>query len=237
MRKEFVSSRPAISKIFAITRTGVALLLFVFVARIWALGDANLSGLLEGARTDYLAGNFDVALRELDQHDKAKGPDGDSLDLRGAIAVEQNKLESAERDFTEAHKLQPELFAPRLHLADLFLREKKYDAARELYEKLGAETNIVLSSEQVRYGLLIVALASHADAAAQSALARITFPTESPAYYFAQAASALAHNDANEGKKWMATARAIFEPRAVAWFIRPLYNLGWLKDEPRPPSL
>ena len=202
-----------------------------------AWGDPAGSSILEAAKTDYLAGHFDSALTKLDAHDKAKTPDADSLDLRGAIALEQGNLDSAKHDFSEAHKLAPELFAPRLHLADLFLRQKKYTEARELYEKLGTETNVVASSEQVRYGLLIAALATHDEAAAQSALAKITFPTESPAYYFAQAAFAYSHGDERAGKKWLATAQQIFAAPLLNWFARPLYDLGWLKDKPKPPAI
>ncbi|MBA3960510.1 MAG: hypothetical protein H0X40_01225 [Chthoniobacterales bacterium] len=224
------------SKTFAGIRAVSALLFLVFAARTLAVGDPSSSSILESAKTDYLAGHFDSALTKLAQHDKAKGADGDSLDLRGAIALEQGKLELAERDFREANKVQPELFAPRLHLADLFLREKKYDLARELYEKLGSETNVVLSNEQVRYGLLLIALATHDDSAAQSALAQLTFPTESPAYYYAQAATAFAKGNESAGKKWIATARQIFDRPALAWFASQLYNLGWLKEKPSPPS-
>ncbi len=218
-------------------RTAAALLLFSLAFRPLALGDPSSSSILEAAKTDYLAGHFDSALTRLDAHDKAKGSDGDSLDLRGTIALEQGKLDSAERDFSEAHKLAPELFAPRLHLADLFLRQKKYTAARELYEKLGTETNVVVSSEQVRYGLLITVLANHDETAARSALGKITFPTESPAYYFAQSANEFAHGDERAAKKWIVTARQIFAAPLLNWFARPLYDLGWLKDKPGPPAI
>jgi hypothetical protein len=69
-------------------------------------------------------------------------------------------------------------------------------------------------------------------AAAKSALENIKFPTESPSYYFAQAAWEFAHGNERSAKKWIATAREIFEPQLLAWFARPLYELGWLKEKP-----
>jgi tetratricopeptide (TPR) repeat protein len=149
--------------------------------------------LIEAAASDYKAGHFETGLTKLDQQDKAKGPNGASLDLRGSIALEQGKFDLALQAFTEAHKLEPDLFAPRLHLGDLFLREKRYSDARNVYQRLLTETNILISNEHLRYGLLVIALASHEEAAARSALESSKFPTESSAYYFTQAAWEFAH--------------------------------------------
>ncbi len=199
--------------------------------------NATVVNFLEAAKIDYQTGHFDSALTKLDQGDRAKGPNGEALDLRGAIALEQGKFAAAASAFQEAHKLAPELFAPRLHLGDLFLREKKYAEAREVFQQLASETNILISNERVRYGLLLVALATHQESAAKAALENIKFPTETPAYYFAQAASDFSHGNERSAKKWIATASEIFEPQSLAWFARPLYDLGWLKEKPPPPTI
>ena len=52
--------------------------------------------------------------------------------------------------------------------ADILLREKKYAEARALYTKLGAETNVLISNERVRYGILLSALGSHDEAGAKT---------------------------------------------------------------------
>ena len=196
-----------------------------------------VGNLLEAAQSDYQNGHFDAALAKLDQHDKAKGKSGEALDLRGAIALEQGNFDAARKAFTVAHQVEPALFAPRLHLADLFLREKKYGEAETIYQQLAGETNVLISNERSRYGLLIVALARHDETAAQAAFARIKFPTESPAYYFAQAAWEFAHGNNRSAQKWIATAHEIFAPPLLAWFVRPLYDLGWEKEKPPPAVL
>lgn len=218
--------------------SGALLFLLLSTGALFAApATAPVASLLEGARIDYETGHLASALTKLDESDGAKPPSAEALDLRGAIALEQGKFEPAERAFAEAHQLAPELFAPRLHLGDLYLRQKKYAEARALYRQLASETNILISHERLRYGLLLVALASHDQAAAQKALANIKFPTETPAYYFAQAASEFAQGHVRSAQKWIATAREIFEHRSLAWFARPLYDLGWLKEKPPPPVL
>ncbi len=216
---------------------GLLLLLFVVEARSAAPGNSYFASLLESARTDYATGHFEAALAKINQRDQRKGPSGESLDLRATILLEQGQIDAATRAVQEAHKIQPELFAPRLHHADILLREKKYAEAREIYAKLAKETNVLISNERVRYGLLLSALGLHDQAAAATALTNIKFPTETGAYYFAQAAAEFAQGNTRSANKWIATAREIFDPASLAWFARPLYDLGWLKDKPPPPTL
>jgi tetratricopeptide (TPR) repeat protein len=197
----------------------------------------DLGNLFAAAEIDYQTGRLDSALTKLDEHDKLKGKSGNALDLRGAIALEQGNFDAARKALTEAHQLEPGLFAPRLRLGDLALREKKYAEAGAIYQQLLRETNVLMASERSRYGLLIVALAGHDEPAAKRALASIQFPTESPAYYFAQAAWEFAHGNNGPAKKWIATASGIFAPPLLAWFSRPLYDLGWQKEKPPPPVI
>jgi tetratricopeptide (TPR) repeat protein len=211
------------------------LLLFNLSAALSATPDVG--NLLEAAQSDYQHGHLEAALAKLKQRDQQQGKSGEALDLRGAIALEQGNFDAARKAFTEAHQVEPALFAPRLHLADLFLREKKYAEADGAYQQLAAETDVLISNERCRYGILLAALARHDESAARAALARIKFPTESPAYYFAQAAWEFAHGQSSSAQKWIVTARGIFTPPLLAWFARPLYELGWQKDRPSPAVL
>ena len=196
-----------------------------------------VGNLLEVAQSDYQNGHLDAALAKLDERDKLRGKSGEALDLRGAIALEQGNFDAARKAFTEAQQVEPALFAPRLRLADLCLREKKYAEAETLYQQLASETNVLIPNERSRYGLLIAALARHDETAAQAAFAKIKFPTESPAYYFAQAAWEYAHGNNRSAEKWIATAHEIFAPPLLAWFARPFYDLGWQKEKPPPAVL
>ena len=212
------------------------LVLFCLLASAASAAPPYVGSLLEAAQTDYQNGRLDSALAKLDQRDKTKKESAEALDLRGAIALEQGNFDAARQAFTEAHQREPDLFAPRLHLGDLAFRAKKYREARAIYEQLLRETNVLISNERTRYGLLLIALATRDEAAAQTALAKIKFPTQSPAYYFAQAAFEFARGHNGAAQKWIATAREIFAPPLLAWFARPFYDLGWEKTKP-PPAL
>jgi hypothetical protein len=51
-------------------------------------------------------------------------------------------------------------------------------------------------------------------------------------YYYAQAAWEFAHGNNSSAQKWIAAARKILTPPLLAWFARPLYDLGSQKDKP-----
>jgi tetratricopeptide (TPR) repeat protein len=191
---------------------------------------------LATATRAYQDEKFDAALAALDRFDSGGAATADSLDLRGCINLEQQKFGEAEKAFTAAHEAKPEVFAPRLHLADLLMRQKKFEEARAAYQALLHETNILVSSERLRFAVMLAYLGEKNEDEARRSFDRITFPTQSPAYYYAQAAWAFAHGKKSEGDDWMKQAGRVYQSEAPLWFARHLYDFGWLKRKPPLPK-
>ena len=187
---------------------------------------------IDAAKREFQQGNLDAALSILDELDKSGGPRAQSLDLRGCILMEQRRLEDALGSFRAAHEADPALFAPRLHIGDALLRQQKWEEARAAYDVVMRETNILISHEKLRFAVLMTYLGAGDRTGGRGAFERITFPTETPAYYYAQAAWAFANADKREGDKWMRTAGDIFDAKTTAWFARPFFELGWTKKPP-----
>jgi tetratricopeptide (TPR) repeat protein len=201
------------------------------------LADAKQVGTgnqIEIARQNFQTGNLAAANAALDRFEKENKPTVESLDLRGSLLMEQRNFEAAAKAFDAAHVADPANFAPRIHMGDLLFRQKKFAEARGVYENLLKETNILTSNERLRFGILLTYLAERDDKRAQEALNRIPFPTQTPAYYYAQAAWAFAHGKNSEARRWIGTADRIFPAKGDSWFARPLYELGWLKEKPSP---
>lgn len=216
-------------------RLSIALVLAVSLPVAWAeekssIGDSRLNV----ARQALESGNFKTAQAALDQFEQANKPNVESLDLRGVLLMEEGKFAEAAKAFEAAHTANPANFNPRLHAGDLLLRQKKFQEARDAYEVLLKDTKIALLSERLRFAILITYLGERDDISARSALERIAFPTQTPAYYYAQAAWSFAHGKNAEGQKWIKGASKIFPPQAESWFARPLYELGWIKEKPAP---
>ncbi|MDQ6623326.1 MAG: hypothetical protein M3Y86_07555 [Verrucomicrobiota bacterium] len=185
----------------------------------------------ERAQTNFQEGKFPEALTFLDQVDQAGAPNAATLDLRGRIMVEQGHLDEAAKIFEVACTKENASVAG-LHLGDLLLRVKKFPEALEAYRKATKETNILPLYERLRFGMLLAYLGEKNDLEAQPALDQIKFPSESGAYYFAQAAWSFAHGQAHDAGKWLKRADEIFPVKATAWFRRRLFEAGWLKEKP-----
>jgi tetratricopeptide (TPR) repeat protein len=206
---------------------------FLFCLSPLTLFGDQVAGLnpLEQAKRELQAGRTDAAWAALDEAEKA-GPNAMALDLRGAIYLERQKYEEAAKSFQAAHELDPGLYTPQLHFADTLLRQGKWEEARGAYEPLLKSTNILILSERIRYALLMTYLGAKDDNGAKAALERVPFPTETPAFYYAQAAWAFAHGNSKPAMKWIGSADKIFDEKKTAWFARPLYDLGWIKTKP-----
>ena len=187
---------------------------------------------LDAAKREFQQGNMDAALRVLEQIDSARPPTPQSLDLRGLVLMEQRKHDEALTAFRAAHAADPALFAPRLHIGDTLFRQQKWEEARAAYDAVLKDTNILMLHERFRFAVLMTHLAQGDKPGAQGVLDRITFPTETAAYYYAQAAWAFANGDKRDGQKWMRTAADIFDAKDTAWYARSFVELGWLKTKP-----
>jgi tetratricopeptide (TPR) repeat protein len=213
-------------------RSLLAAVLFIFAASVGA-AEENVKGVnaLEAAKREFQQRNFDSALATLSDSVTRGDSTGQSFILKGRIYAEQQKYEEAASAFDAAYKLEPGSFA-RLYLADMLVGQKKWQEARAIYESAMKETNILVSNERLRYGLLIASLGAKDDEGSRTAFEKLPFPTESAAYYYSQAAWAFAHGAKGDGDKWIRRADEIFPAKSTAWFARPLFDFGWIKTKP-----
>jgi tetratricopeptide (TPR) repeat protein len=213
-------------------RVLIAALLIISVCKTWAAGESGAGvNSLEVARREFQARNFDAALATLNEAESRGPADAKSLILKGRIYVEQQKYDEAAAALNAANKLEPQSLA-RLYLGDILLSQKKWIEARDLYVSTMKDMKVLLIHERLRYGALIAALGANDDEGARVALERLPFPTESAAYYYAQAAWAFAHGAKSDGDRWIQRAEEIFPMKATAWFARPLFDFGWIKTKP-----
>jgi tetratricopeptide (TPR) repeat protein len=185
------------------------------------------------AAREYESGNLDQALAILDEMAKdGSTQKTQAYDLRGLIYLEQAKYDDAISAFKAAHYVDREFFPPRIHHADALLRKGDWQEARNTYTSLMTETRILSMNERLRYGAFLATLIGKAESEANALLGRLTFPTETAAYYYAQAAWAFSQNDKRGAAKWLKTADEIYKPKQAAWFARPLHDQGWIKEKP-----
>jgi tetratricopeptide (TPR) repeat protein len=219
-------------------KQGVRALLcpLLIAAQLFSAHAQNVAGVdpLGVAAREFRARNFDAALAAVDQAEKAGGATATSHDLRGCIQMEQGNLDAALASFKAAREADSTFVMASLHTGDALLRQKKWEEAREAYGRAMKETKILTLNERLRFGVLMTYLGAQDNTGAQRALDRIPFPTESAAYYFAQAAWSFSRGEKRAAKKWISTASDMFDESRTAWFARPLHDFGWIKSKPAP---
>ncbi len=209
------------------------LLLFLCAAPIAAIAESVPSiDPVEKAAQEFLAGDFSAALARLDGMKDGGASQPGAVNLRGSIYLEQGKLAEALASFRAASAQAPEWDVPRVRLGDALLRQKNWAEARTAYEAAIKQTRNLIQHERLRYALLVTYLGEKDEAGAKTALDAVVFPTESPSYYYSQAASAFARGNKRTARKWLKTASRIFDEKETAWFARPLYDSGWIKSKP-----
>jgi tetratricopeptide (TPR) repeat protein len=187
---------------------------------------------VESAKREFQQGKLEAARATLARASDGGQPSAQALDLLGCIYLEQQRFDEAIAAFKAAHESKPDFIMARIHLGDAFLRQNKWVEARAAYEAVIKDTNILMTNERLRFALLMTYLGAGDKAGAERAFERVTFPTETAAYYYAQAAWAFASAKKREGEKWIQTAAEIFDAKSIAWFARPLFDLGWIKTKP-----
>jgi tetratricopeptide (TPR) repeat protein len=209
----------------------VAVLVLTSVAVVSA-AEPNTAGVdvFGAAKREFQSGKLDAALSLLDQAEKQSSPTPRSMDLRGSILMEQGKYDEAAKLF-EAAKADPTTLA-HLHLGDALRRQQKWEDARAEYRAAMRETDVLINNERLRFADFITYLGAKDEERARAAFERIVFPTESAAYYYAQAAWAFAHGNNRDGQNWIKKAEDIFPAKSTAWFARHLFDFGWLKTKP-----
>jgi tetratricopeptide (TPR) repeat protein len=186
---------------------------------------------IESAQRAYQTGKLDEALAILDEAEQRGIRSAKAFDIRGRALMELGRFDQAIQAFQAAQQTDAVTFG-RQNIGDALMRQKRWGEARAAYQAAIKTSNVLVVNERLRFATLMTYLASGDEEGAQRALKDLPFPTETSAYYYAQAAWAFAHGDTREGRRWVERAEDIHKPRSRAWFARHLYEFGWLKEKP-----
>jgi tetratricopeptide (TPR) repeat protein len=180
---------------------------------------------LESAASALAGGDFSKALEDLDLADQIQPEVPDTWNMRGAIYAQQHEYERAQSAFEKAERLNPSDFWAPYNIAELLLVQKKYDEAAPAFQKLALYRG---HEELVEFKIVFADLMRGKPADAKPVLDAMKFPSDTAAYYFAQAAWSFAQKDQKEGQYWCKTGLKVFGlPRCVS-FYDALAGAGWV---------
>jgi tetratricopeptide (TPR) repeat protein len=187
-------------------------------------GDAYLRA-LQAASAAYVQRDFATALDKLDVADQIHPDIPDTWNMRGAIYAEQHAFEKAGDAFDKAAQLNPGDFWPPYNLAELLLMQKKYGPAADAFEKLEIYGG---HQELVQFKIVFANLLQGKPDAAKPVLDAMKFPSDTPAYYYAQAAWSYYNKDQKSVSYWSNEGLKIFGLGPCLSFYDSLAQVGWL---------
>jgi tetratricopeptide (TPR) repeat protein len=187
--------------------------------------------------TSYMRG---VRLQEsLEKLNEVEGVTGDFhivSNMRGAVFTKMRDFKAARAEFEKAivltKNMPRENFHPRFNLAEINFVEKNWPQARTEFTELLASSNVPDSGTRrlMEYKIFICHLQEKQANAADSMLEKFDqYDNDSPAYYFAMAATSFAKEKKEEAEEWLASASKIYPKEINDVYQDSLVEVGWLQ--------
>jgi tetratricopeptide (TPR) repeat protein len=188
------------------------------------------AGLVEMAKA-FGVRDFPATLEAIDKLEKMAPPNAHTVNTRAAVMIEQHNYEEGRRLCQEALKLDPKYYPAKFNLGEIPLMEGKYPEARAIFQTL---LNANPRDELSEFRIFLTFLLEKNDAAAREILGRMRFPSDTPAFYYANAAWEFTHGNAAEGKAWVDRGNWVFGKEKAQNFAESLIQQGWIEREAPP---
>jgi hypothetical protein len=203
---------------------------------------ARYRNLLGQAMSSFHTRDFKGAMAALAKADEILPPTPWSLNIRGAIQIEQRQWEEGARDCMEALRIDPGFFPAKFNLCEIPFYQGRYAEARAMWERLSLQQP---KDELLMYRIFLTYLLEGDVINTEAWLKKMPFPSETPAYQYAHAAyhlyserlarqnkdSERAAKEAEKSAEWIKSAEFIWAEQKRANFVDVLMQLGWVKRE------
>ena len=184
------------------------------------------------AMKSFQARDFDGAMSYADRADLLVPPTVWTLNVRGAVAIEQLKFEEGKKFCTDALKMEPDFFPAKFNLCEIPFLQKKYDEARagwlQLYKHTASDDPTV---ELLVYRIFMTYLLENDMAHAKEWKEKLPFPSQTPAYQYANAAWERQNGNTKKWEEWIQSAEFIWPLSKRSSFADVLLQLKWLTTD------
>ncbi len=190
-----------------------------------------------GEISNYLRGvRLQESLEKLNDLETAVGDNHYIENLRGAVYTKMRNFKAARPHFAKALELAKgmtrESFHPRFNLAELDFVEKKWDAARESFQKLLKDPGKpgTASDSLMKFKIMICDLQQKKTADADVQMATFDqWSVDSPAYYYGNAVKEFSKDNKESANEWLEQAKRIYPKEMNEVFNDSLVEMGWLE--------
>ena len=188
--------------------------------------------LLVEAMNHFHIRDFAGTLKFVVRADEILAPTTWSLKIRGAVAIEQRDYAKGQKYCIDALKVDANFFPAKFNLCEIPFLQEKYAEARTLWMKLYEETKKEdPTGELLVYRIFLTYLLEKDLDHAKEWIAKIPFPSQTPAYHYAHAALERQQGNRAKWDEWIKSAEYVWPDSKRASFTDVLTQLGWLKKE------
>lgn len=184
------------------------------------------------AMKSFQARDFVGALAYANRADELVPPTVWTLNVRGAVAIEQLNFEEGRKLCMEALKMEPGFFPAKFNLCEIPFLQKNYAEARrgwnELFKAIPPEDP---TAELLIYRIFLTYLLEEDKTHAKEWLEKIPFPSQTPAYQYAHAAWERQAGNLDKWKEWLESAEFIWPLVKRANFLDVLVQLKWIENQ------
>jgi tetratricopeptide (TPR) repeat protein len=197
------------------------------VAASWALAENKAyDAAIKKAAQALGAGNLAEADKQAEVAAKFEPDSAQTANLRGVIAVQRKQYDDAASRFAQAITADEKFYPAKLNLADVLLLQGKYADARMRYEEL---QQVDPKSELLQFKIVVADVLDDRQFQALQLINGMTFPGNTPAYYFARAAVLLRQSQEKEAQQYFTNARKYYDEQQCGYFLRFLQQNGLAK--------
>jgi tetratricopeptide (TPR) repeat protein len=173
--------------------------------------------------------DLDKALEKVNTLEKHFPGDPNVANLKGAIHADRKEFDLARKWYEIALERDKESFAAMYNLADIPFLQGDYKRSRKEFIKLAvAYPKIEISQYRVVLGYLLTNQIEKAQGWLDD---KMTFPSNTAAYYYANFCIQYAKKNYKEAQKFLNGAESVFGMVACYNFAQPLEAIGWIKKE------
>jgi tetratricopeptide (TPR) repeat protein len=185
---------------------------------------------LIAAMRSFTSREFDKAREQVQKADLSWQQTPVSLNILGAIEIEQRNIEEGRKLCLAALNKDPRFFPARFNLAEIPFVQGKYTEARTMFLKLQQDEP---DDDLLKFRIFLTYLLEKNETEAKRHLDAIPLINDSPISFYANAAWEFAHGEEKKGKEWLASGVRTFPPIKHINFVEVFYDLGWLQRSPK----
>lgn len=182
--------------------------------------------LITKAVEEFEAQRYEESIVLLDKAIEMFPRDAFALNLKGAVLTKQKKWEEATRMFNLSLNEDTQFFPARFNIGEVLFLQGKKEEALTYFEGLN---EMYSRNELIEFKLVLLFLLTDRLADAERMLARMQYPGNGPAWYYANAAVSFAKNEPREGRRYLAAAEGLFDEKSRALFDESMQESGLMK--------